>query len=427
VVRPAVAAAALAALAACGSTRSAGPNAAASPAFTAAEPTPAATPGSAPPPRVGPAPLTPVAKGHRPPQVVVVAFDGAGAVADGSYLLSRFWGDVGRSAGARFTFFLSGPYLLTHRHIGLYDAPQLGPATQAMPFEVSGVLGLRGRSQAQALRYEMEQLRDRHAEGHEIGTHFNGHLCGNAPGSVARFSAADWRQEVAEFDDMVDRANENNGVSPAVDLGFTSRDIVGSRTPCLEGDLRALYPVLERHGYTYDTSPVGYATDWPKRGAPGTGRTRLWVFPLSSIELYGGGSSMLSMDYNICYAHQACHMHAAYPARTTARWSQQTLDSYRAYFQANYTGDRAPVFLGQHGEMWHDGAYTKALAAFVTETCGKPEVKCVTYAELARWLDATPAAQLGKWRKGRFPHYSDPAPPAYGHPVPGAPAPQRAD
>jgi hypothetical protein len=356
--------------------------------------------------------------------VVAIAFDGAGTVADGRFPLSAFWGEVARRADARFTFFLSGPYLLTHRQIGRYDAPQLGRARQSMPFEVSGVLGLRGRSQAQALRYEMEQLRARHAEGHEIGTHFNGHICGDTKGSVARYTPADWAQELAEFDDMVDRANENNGLDPPVDLGFTSRDVVGSRTPCLEGDFDALYPVLARHGYRYDSSPVGYATDWPKRGTPRTGRTSLWVFPLSTIGLYGTGTSMLSMDYNICYTHLGCHMHAPYPARQTDRWSQQTLDSYRRYFQRNYTGNRAPVFLGQHGEMWHDGAYTKALAAFALETCGKPEVRCVTHAELATWLDATPAARLRSWRRGRFPHYADPSPPPYGRPVPAAPVPR---
>ena len=76
--------------------------------------------------------------------------------------------------------------------------------------------------------------------------------------------------------------------------------------------------------------------------------------------------------------------------------------------------------------MWHDGAYTNAVAAFVTETCGKPEVRCVSYRELAEWLDTVPADQLAAWQAARFPAFTAPSP-AYGSPVPGAPTPRRVD
>lgn len=357
----------------------------------------------------------------------MVGFDGSGVSVDGHYPMFQFWRDVSRSADARFTFFLSGPYLLTHQNIGLYNAPQLGPAKQSMPMEVSGVLSLPGQSQQDAVRYEMEQLRAAHAEGNEIGTHFNGHICGKQRGGDATFTAADWEQEITEFNKMLDRANQNNDLQPPVDPGFSSADIRGSRTPCLDGDFRALYPVLARHGYTYDTSPTPETT-WPHQGSPDTGPSNLWVFPLAFINVHGTHSSALSMDYNFCVRNGNCNgIGGASGDLLDQLHSQQNLDSYRAYFESHYTGDRAPVFLGEHFEMWQHGAYTDALAAFLTETCTKPEVKCVTFAELATWLSATPAAQRAEWERTQFPHYVDPSPPRYGRPVPGAPEPHAVD
>lgn len=387
-------------------------------------PTPTTDPG---PSRVGPAALGSVAPGERPPQVVVIAFDGAGVAVGGRYPMFQYWRDVSRTANARFTYFLSGPYLLTHDNIGRYSAPQLGTATQAMPFEVSGVLPLPGQSESDAIRYELEQLRDAHAEGSEIATHFNGHICGDRPGSVARFTAADWTSELDQFDAMIADANTTNGIEPPVELGFTGKDIVGSRTPCLEGDYRSLYPVLERRGFSYDSSPTPDAsspTAWPQHGWAETGPTPLWTFPLAYVPSHGTGRSVLGMDYNLCFQHDGCHAKAVYPAAQTEAWSQQALDTYRQYFQTNYTGTRAPVVLGNHFEMWHGGAYTDALAAFALETCAKPEVRCVSYRELADWLTETPADQLAQWRGGDFPHFTAAPTQRYGEPVSDAPRPE---
>jgi hypothetical protein len=149
----------------------------------------------------------------------------------------------------------------------------------------------------------------------------------------------------------------------------------------------------------------------------------MWVFPLAYIRAHSSGKGVLAMDYNLCYAHDGCKTHAAYDSSTTDVWTQQTLDTYRQYFEESYTGNRAPIFVGNHFEMWHNGAYTRALAAFVMETCRKPEVRCVSYRELAEWLNTTPADQRASWQAGSFEHYSDPAPPAYGEPVPDSPRP----
>jgi hypothetical protein len=422
IAKGAAAVSACAALAACGTLREAAgpfPPAIPGPTSASASPAPRSAPG-----KVGPPALGAVAAGERPPQIVVVAFDGAGVAVDGQYPMFQFWRDVSRQHNARFTFFLSGPYLLPQSDIRKYQAPQIGPAHTGLGMEVEGVIPLPGQTPQDAIRFELEELRDAYAEGNEIGTHFNGHICGGGRGSVGAFSASDWDQEINQFNSLLDNANANNDINPPVNLGFTSKDIVGSRTPCLEGNFKALYPVLAEHGYSYDTSPTP-DTSWPRRGAPATGPSNLWVFPLAWTSFYGsGGHHTLSMDYNICFLHDGCHTSQSYPGTVTDRWRQQALDTYRQYFESNYTGNRAPVFLGNHFEMWHDGAYTDALAEFVTETCGKPEVRCVSYRDLADWLNTVPDAQRASWNAGAFPRYVDTDPPTYGEAVSGAPQPQ---
>ncbi|HEY2831946.1 MAG TPA: hypothetical protein VGJ14_05935 [Sporichthyaceae bacterium] len=416
---------AVTALAACGAQLSAMPfpPAAAAP-IPSASASPISSAGSTAN-RVGPPPLGSVPDGQRPPQIVVVAFDGAGVAVGNKYPMFQFWRDVSRQHNARFTFFLSGPYLLPESDIGKYLAPQIGPAHSGLGMEVDGVLPLPGQTPQDAIRFELEELRDANAEGNEIGTHFNGHICGGGRGSVGAFTASDWEQEIDQFDQLLDNANQNNNLNPPVNLGFTSKDVVGSRTPCLEGNFTSLYPVLAEHGYRYDTSPTPDTT-WPLRGTADTGPSNLWVFPLAWVNFAGTTHHVLSMDYNICFLHDGCQTSQSYPSSVTDRWRQQALDTYRHYFEQSYTGDRAPIYLGNHFEMWHDGAYTDALAEFVTETCGKPEVRCVSYRDLADWLDTVPDAQRHAWRMGEFPHYVDSDPPPYGEPVSGAPQPQAA-
>src|SRR3954468_4205442 len=60
---------------------------------------------SAPPPSAV-APPRPAARYRRPPQFVMVSFDGSG-----DPQLWRHWREVGARTGARFSFFLSGVYL----------------------------------------------------------------------------------------------------------------------------------------------------------------------------------------------------------------------------------------------------------------------------------------------------------------------------
>jgi hypothetical protein len=68
-----------------------------------------------------------------------------------------------------------------------------------------------------------------------------------------------------------------------------------------------------------------------------------------------------------------------------------------------YTTNRAPLVIGSHFANWNDGVYNRALVRTLKKACTKPEVACVTFTTLARWLDEQSPAQLAKWNAGTFP------------------------
>src|SRR6266571_6743707 len=98
----------------------------------------------------------------RPPQFVMVSFDGSGGTQ-----LWPYWRAVARRAHAHFTFFVSGVYLLDWAHSTLYRPPRHAPGRSDIGFAPSpGVV-----------RGTLGQIAGAYLEGHEIGTHFNGHFC----------------------------------------------------------------------------------------------------------------------------------------------------------------------------------------------------------------------------------------------------------
>src|SRR5438270_9814785 len=65
----------------------------------------------------------------RPPQFIVVSFDGSGGERMWTY-----WRSVGRRAHAHFTFFVSGVYLVDWAHRLRYRPPRHDPGTSAIGF-----------------------------------------------------------------------------------------------------------------------------------------------------------------------------------------------------------------------------------------------------------------------------------------------------
>jgi hypothetical protein len=312
--------------------------------------------------------MVPAARHHgrapwRPSQFVVVSFDGSGGER-----LWPYWRAVARRVGARFTFFVSGVYLLDEPHRRLYRPPRHSPGSSDIGFASSTSL----------VRGVVRQMAAAHREGHEIGTHYNGHFCAPHDGSVGEWSAADWDHELDEFFTLLTAAGP---------LPFGAGEIVGGRTPCLEGDFRRLYPVLARRGFRYDASRVVRLGDWPRR------HHRVWSIPLLELPFPGHTYDVVSMDYNFL-ANQV-----GVPAPDVER---ETLRTLRHAFVATYFGNRAPLSIGMHFETWNAWAYDHAVARLLRSVCGLSDVRCVSYRELVDWLDSQPRNRLRKAQEGRF-------------------------
>jgi hypothetical protein len=288
----------------------------------------------------------------RPPQFVVVSFDGSG----GSRLW-RYWRAVGLRAHAHFTFFVSGVYLLDWSRRTLYRPPRHSPGRSDIGFALEDEGGPRAM---------LRQMARAYLEGHEIGTHYNGHFCAPYAGSVGEWNAADWSQELSEFDKLLFDTNR-------FDLPFGPGKVVGGRTPCLQGDLATLYPVLARRGFRYDASRQAPLGTWPSRVLG------IWDVPLLEIPFVGHTFRVVSMDYNLL-ANQV--------QEAPTRVETETYLSLLHAFRTSYRGNRAPLSIGFHFETWDGWAYDHALTRLLTEVCRLPDVRCASYRELVDWLDA---------------------------------------
>jgi peptidoglycan/xylan/chitin deacetylase (PgdA/CDA1 family) len=312
----------------------------------------------------------------RPPQFVVLAFDGS--------LNLDFWKEsraFARDTNVKFTYFISGVYFIPNAMKSSYDAPHgLGPGKSA--------IGWGGTAENIALRYE--QLEAAHQEGHEIGSHANGHFDGS------RWTQADWESEFKQFDKII---WQGVGVTP--DLSFDPTDSVGFRAPQL-GYSAGLYPTLAAHGYQYDTSKTAATSYWPQQIGG------VWNFPLAQLRIVGSNKKTLSMDYNFYIADSKAEPDAA----RKETYKKQMIDTYMAYFESNYFGNRAPVHIGHHFSKWNGGAYWEAMQTFARRVCGLPEVKCGTYKDLVAFVNdhktAIPDYQAGHFTKMVRPPSSEP-------------------
>ena len=298
----------------------------------------------------------------RPPQFIVASFDGSGGAQMWAY-----WRAVARRAQAHFTFFVSGVYLLDWAHHDRYAPPREPRGDSAIGFAPN----------TRWIAAMRRQLVLGYREGNEIGTHFNGHFCG--PGGVGSWSAADWGLELDQFDALLF----------AKPLPFGPSEVVGGRTPCLEGNLRALDPVLAKRGFRYNASRIALLGTWPSR------RLGLWSVPLLELPFIGHTFRVVSMDYNFM-ANQV--------GEPTSRIENETYRTLWNAFRASYLGRRAPLSLGNHFETWESWAYDHALTRFLLRACRLPEVRCASFKELADWLDGLTQRRLARFRAGRFPH-----------------------
>ncbi|GGW92568.1 hypothetical protein [Streptomyces lomondensis] len=324
-----------------------------------------------------PEPLEP---GQAPPQFVVFSWDGAGEVGNG--LFPRFL-DLAKEHGASMTFFLSGLYLLPESKKRLYDPPN-------NPRGASDI----GYLTDAHIKDTLANVRRAWLEGHEIGTHFNGHFCGEAYGSVKNWTPRQWRSEIDQAKSFVTEWRTNTGWRDLPPLPFDyDKELVGGRTPCLLGQDNLL-PTARELGWRYDASSPGGRQVWPVK------RQGIWDLPLQQIPFPGRGFEVLSMDYNML-ANQSLNSTKA-PAHNYPGWREQSAQSYIQGFKRAYETNRAPFFIGNHFEQWNGGIYMDAVEEAFKHIAREKEkgadVRLVSFRQYVDWMDAQRPEVLAKLR-----------------------------
>lgn len=244
----------------------------------------------------------PLAPGETPPQFVVFSWDGAGDVGNG--LFERFL-KAGREHDAHMTFFLSGIYLLPESKKRTYLPPNNAPGASDIGYLTD-----------EHIKSTLGHVRTAWLDGHEMGTHFNGHFCGGS-GSVGNWTPKQWRSEIDQAKSFVKEWKTNSGWTDVEPLPFDyDKELIGGRTPCLMGQ-ENLLPTARELGWRYDSSSPGGLQVWPKK------KEGIWDLPLQSVPFPGRSFEVLSMDYNIMY-NQSQNSTQAPPANYPAYRTQAT-------------------------------------------------------------------------------------------------------
>ena len=296
-----------------------------------------------------------------PLQYVVVSFDGAGNL--------RKWRDTlafARKNRIRFTYFLSCTFFLHRGNRRLYKPPNRRAGRSNIGFAMS-VAEVEER-----LGHVNQALKD----GHEIASHGCGHFNGR------RWTKASWRKEFASFKSILRNAYGNNGLKgePAGWKARIDGAVTGFRAPYLASG-RALDRALAEAGFRYDASRVGRRGERPSRSQSGH-----WLFRLAMIPEGRRNRSIISMDYNFYVRHSKARSD---PKRRKI-YARRMLKAYMNYFNHNYRNGRQPVHIGHHFAYWNGSAYWLALKTFAENVCGRRDVRCVSYAQLADVLDRDP-------------------------------------
>ncbi|MFF2809583.1 hypothetical protein ACFVT2_20870 [Streptomyces sp. NPDC058000] len=317
--------------------------------------------------------------GQKPPQFVVFSWDGAGEVGNG--LFPRFR-KLAKDHNASMTFFLSGLYLLPESKKRMYRPPNNRVGASDI-----------GYLNDDHIRATLTNVRAAWLEGHEIGTHFNGHFCGTSSGSVAHWTPAQWDDEIEQAMSFVTKWRTNTGFTDLDPLPFDySKELVGGRTPCLLGQDNLL-PTARKRGWRYDASSPGGLQVWPDK------KQGVWNFPLQQMPFPGHSFEVLSMDYNIL-ANQSKNSTKAPPANYPG-WRKQATEAYISGFRRAYETNRAPFFIGNHFERWNGGIYMDAVEEALKHIADDrlKDVRLVSFRQLCDWLDAQDPQVLAGLRR----------------------------
>ncbi|WP_443066300.1 hypothetical protein [Streptomyces sp. NBC_01262] len=313
--------------------------------------------------------------GEKPPQFVVFSWDGA--LEGDDHLFSHFR-EVAKENNAHMTFFLTSMYLLPKSKRKLYEPPMHAAGSAAISFATD-----------QHIKDTLTQLAAAWEDGDEIGTHFNGHFCGAKGGGD--WSVAQWKSEIEQAYSFVENWKTNTGWNDIDPLPFNfAKTLAGGRAPCLEGQ-KNLLKAAKSFGWRYDASSPGEFQIWPSKTAEG-----IWNFPLELIPFSGKDFQVVSMDFNLL-ANQGDGSTDGNPLMYPI-WEKQARDTYLNGFERVYNGSRAPLFIGNHFEDWNGGIYMQAIEDVMKSVCKRDGVRCVSFEEMADWMDAQDPAVLAKLR-----------------------------
>jgi peptidoglycan/xylan/chitin deacetylase (PgdA/CDA1 family) len=280
-----------------------------------------------------------VSEPAKAPQYVIISFDGAHDIAQ--WQRSRA---LAARTGARFTYFLSCVFLLSKDTRGEYKAPGSRAGRSQVGF---------AETKAEVVA-RLGELRLAVAEGHEIASHACGHFDGKA------WSKADWLKEFSAFKRIMAEAYTINGIEgePADWRNFAETAVSGFRAPYLSTS-RALYEALATAGFRYDASAVSRGPVEP-RAEGGVER-----FALPQIPEGPKARRVIAMDYNLFVRHSGGKEQPDEAAAFQAR----SYEAFKAAFDAQHQGSRAPLQLGFHFTLMNDGAVWNALDRFADEVC----------------------------------------------------------
>jgi peptidoglycan/xylan/chitin deacetylase (PgdA/CDA1 family) len=296
------------------------------------------------------------ASDHRPPQYVLISFDGANdnALWERSLKLAD-------ATGARFTYFLSCVYLLPPEARALYRGPGMKAGRSNVGFATS-------KADAAA---RLGHIWAAYQTGHEIASHGCGHFDGKA------WSQADWAQEFKAFASILAKGWAINGAdAPAGWADFAANGVKGFRAPYLSTG-SGLTPALKKAGFAYDASTVSRGPEMPVRDGG------LTEFALPMVPEGPSGRRVIAMDYNLFVRHSG----GIERSSGAEEFAERTYRAFADAFDAEYRGERRPLQMGFHFQLMNGGAYWSALERFAREVCVKPDVACVSYAD---WLRANP-------------------------------------
>ncbi|MCK6096197.1 hypothetical protein KZX06_09685 [Micrococcus sp. EYE_162] len=320
---------------------------------------------------------------ERPPQFVLFSFDGGNQDARWKSFM-----ETADEAGAKFTVFQSGINLVGSANKEIYSAPGNEPGVVQTEF---------GGPEAEVAQ-RVENINEAHARGHEIGTHYSGHLCASAEYGANKWSTAEWEQEIGTFYEFLDDPRRVNGYGEDFpELEVEAEDVKGGRLPCLDGEWDALVPVWKEHGLEYDTShwerKPGVAWPYQKDG--------IWEFDMPTVYspvLAEEGKKypmVLAMDYNFWMDGNGGKEVPADKERL-GRFQRET---YLYVYESAFNGNRAPLVFGNHFNTWNDNTFNPAVDQVMREVCQKEDTYCVTYQQMVDWLELQDPAVLKQWQE----------------------------